>query len=150
MANKDTAKTYLQTGDYPTEAQFAQICEWQRWKDEMIAIADVVGLQNILNALSTPVQKFIVDVTTYVNYTIPVGFVQGKLYIIPTVSAFTTIRDTDAAVNLFVGVTGVDDIDPAKGAEYDISVFAATTARNIRVGPLPVGSTVYIVKTKLF
>lgn len=41
MANKDTAKQWFETGDFPTQTQFEQTLEWLRWKDEKIAFADL-------------------------------------------------------------------------------------------------------------
>lgn len=51
--NKDTVKPWFETGDYPTQAQFWQLFDWIRWKDESLAIGDVSGLQMILNSIAT-------------------------------------------------------------------------------------------------
>jgi hypothetical protein len=51
MANKDTSKQWFETNDTPSEAQFAQVFDWLRWKDEPITMADIAGLQGSINAL---------------------------------------------------------------------------------------------------
>lgn len=51
MVNKETSKQWFETGDFPTQAQFYQVFDWLRWKDEGISVADVANLQNILNTL---------------------------------------------------------------------------------------------------
>lgn len=53
MANKDTTKTWFETGDYPTQAQFWQAFEWLRWKDESLQISDISGLQQLVNSIIT-------------------------------------------------------------------------------------------------
>lgn len=53
MANIDTAKQWFKTGDYPTQAQFWQLFEWLRWKDEQLQITDIKDLPDILTDLIT-------------------------------------------------------------------------------------------------
>jgi hypothetical protein len=53
MAFKDDSKQYFQTGDYPTEAQFALVFDLLRWKDEPISINIITGLLDLLNAVKT-------------------------------------------------------------------------------------------------
>lgn len=53
MATKDTSKQWFETDDFPTQAQFYQVFDWLRWKDEKIDITDVNGLQTILNGIAT-------------------------------------------------------------------------------------------------
>jgi hypothetical protein len=55
-ANKDTSKPWFVTGAYPTQAQFYQVFDWLRWKDELLAITDIDGLQAILNTIITLAQ----------------------------------------------------------------------------------------------
>lgn len=59
MANKDNAKQWFQTGDYPTQEQFYQVFDWVRWKDEGISIADIANLQNIINSLQNTLNSII-------------------------------------------------------------------------------------------
>lgn len=50
----DTLKTYFQTGDKPTQAQFYAVLDSLRHKDNAIGAADLTTeLQNYLNSLST-------------------------------------------------------------------------------------------------
>lgn len=53
MANKDTVKQWFETGDFPTQTQFYQKFDWQRWKDEKIAADDLTPeLLALINAIS--------------------------------------------------------------------------------------------------
>ena len=49
MAFKDTAKNWFKTGLKPTEAQFGSVFDFLRWKDEKVPIADIEGIEEILN-----------------------------------------------------------------------------------------------------
>jgi hypothetical protein len=53
MALKDNVKPWFETGDYPTQAQFYQFFDNIWFKDEMLAIDNISGLQAILNSLSS-------------------------------------------------------------------------------------------------
>jgi hypothetical protein len=82
MANKDTSKQWFNTGDYPTEAQFAQVFEWLRWKDEALATGDVTGLDMALQQLQTNITNASgapTAVTIPANGTMEVGLPLGKL-----------------------------------------------------------------------
>ena len=50
MSYKDDSKLWLQTDDVPTQEQFADICDWLRWKDELILYGD---LHPLLQSLIT-------------------------------------------------------------------------------------------------
>lgn len=52
MSFKDDAKQWLETDDIPTESEFSQICDKQRWKDELIVLDDLA--QEILDILNGP------------------------------------------------------------------------------------------------
>lgn len=51
MAFIDTVNQWFETGDYPTQAQFWQKHAWLRWKDELLEITDVEGLQVLINSI---------------------------------------------------------------------------------------------------
>jgi hypothetical protein len=52
MAFKDVAKTYFETGDFPTEEQCAEVFDNLRWKDELIDAGDLsIAIVNQLNSL---------------------------------------------------------------------------------------------------
>lgn len=59
MANKELSKQWFETGDYPTQAQFAQVFEWLRWKDEGISIADVAMLQSVLDSIQVTLNSIL-------------------------------------------------------------------------------------------
>lgn len=82
MANKDTSKSWFETGDYPTQAQFAQVFEWLRWKDEQVGVGDlsaeIVVLLNSV-ALVLP-QLLIIAGGATGSYTIPAGYAIHRIY----------------------------------------------------------------------
>lgn len=49
MANRDTVKNWFKRGLKPLESQFHQLFDWIYFKDEGIAIGDVINLQTTLN-----------------------------------------------------------------------------------------------------
>lgn len=50
MAHQDTVKNWFKTGLKPTQAQFWAKFSFLRWKDEKIPVADIEGIEDILNA----------------------------------------------------------------------------------------------------
>jgi hypothetical protein len=50
MANKDTAKQWFVRKAKPTQAQFWQVLDWLRWKDEPVGIGDIDGLTEALQS----------------------------------------------------------------------------------------------------
>ncbi|HEY9534105.1 MAG TPA: hypothetical protein VIQ77_06190 [Mucilaginibacter sp.] len=93
MANKDTSKQWFEMGDYPTQAQFAQVFDWLRWKDEGISIADVANLQNFLNTLQTTL-----------NSIIPNQVISGGLVTIKSDDGTNVVLQIDATVYSLKGI----------------------------------------------
>lgn len=64
----DDSKQWLQTCDYPTQAQFYQILEWLRWTDILISESDLdaalVSKINAIHAGSRPERKVVPANTT--------------------------------------------------------------------------------------
>lgn len=146
MAFKDNSKAWFQTTFFPTQAQFWQVFDWLRWKDEPVSIAEVTGLADILNnsfAIVTK-EKFTVDGTGNFSYTIPAGFVLNSISVLPA-------ADGLAACTNVGGVSG--DIVPsdmvlaATGAYWLLSkqVIAATT---IIITAIP-NTVLVFIKTKI-
>ena len=121
MANKDTSKQWFETGDFPTQAQFAQVFEWLRWKDEQLAMADVVGLIAYLSSVIPPIE---ISINASGSYTIPAGYAIYKLYAKTILADSTLVIGTEefgddilavvdliAAITLGVDVTLVADAD---------------------------------------
>ena len=103
MANKDTAKLWFQTHDYPTQAEFYQLFEWLRWTDVPLNIAEVSGLTEILNGLATPVERFFTTGAVF-EHTIPIGYELERFVLQPAANCFPSaeIEDSDT-----VGLFGV-------------------------------------------
>lgn len=62
IVNRDTIKTWFETGDYPTQQQFADAWDSYWSKLEGIPISAVTGLSTVLNALQ-PNLPIVGDVT---------------------------------------------------------------------------------------
>lgn len=93
MANKENAKQWFETGDYPTQVQFAQVFDWLRWKDEGISIADVANLQNFLNTIQATL-----------NSLIPNMVISGGLVTIKSDDGTTVVLQIDATVYSIKGI----------------------------------------------
>lgn len=106
MVNKDTAKTWFETGDFPTQEQFYQTFDWLRWKDEGIDIADINNLQGILNSLQATI-----------NANLPSSLLTGGVVTIIS----------DDGTNVVVGIPQTQYV--YKGAEREIG---ATTVAIVR------------------
>ena len=124
MANKDTSKGWFETGDFPTQAQFAQVFDWQSWKDEPIGVLDLsTELRALLNLID--VAPLEVVVTGWAgSYTIPAGYAIHRIYarlstgfsIITagdSAGAADIINETDltAGITAAIDVTIIADID---------------------------------------
>lgn len=116
MANKDTVKQWFETGDYPTQGQFEQWIEWQRWKDEQLVISDVAGLADYLNNIGSQVAIPLTMGATK-NYTIPAGYSVYKIYLnTDYAEAQFFIGDSDGASDL------LEPVDIVAGATIPVTI----------------------------
>jgi|SRR5690242_3195320 len=141
MANKDTAKPWFNTGKYPTQAQFYQLFEWLRWKDEEIAIADVTGLQDIINDLPAPANG-VNPVSTFGlsadgSKTIPAGGILTQIIVDSDVDMVLNIGNAAGGNDIIadLAITGgvpmpITVVVYAKGADRDIFFSGITQATN--------------------
>lgn len=121
MANKDTSKQWFETGDYPTQAQFYQVWDWLRWKDEAIAIGDITGLQSILNSIATitamkALFRDTITLATDGEWTAPAGVVVVGMVVKST--GATTIK-----CGLSAGTDEVFNMDIAAGETVPIALI---------------------------
>ncbi len=145
MSFKEDAKQWFETGDYPTQAQFAQVFDWLRWKDEQQAISTIIGLQDILNDLApnTP-ETFTKSSGAGVsfNYTAPQNFLLEKIILIPS---------SNSTSSLYIdGVISIEDdaILTTKGTVWTLELIALTD-RAVNITGLPAGSKIIIIKRKI-
>ena len=148
MANKDTSKQWFETGDFPTQAQFAQVFEWLRWKDEALGIGDITGLQDILNALTTPVQSFIYGPDWDGRYTIPAGFMLEFIIVIPAVDAYPYAQTVGGAGGDLVPLDLENIVTPAEPAVWGLYKYYGVE-KVIEVVNVPLASIVKFVKRKI-
>ena len=134
MAFIDNVKQWFKTNDKPTQGQFYSWMNWLRWKDEVLAITEITGLQAALNALGTPIQKF--EATGLFTYVIPQGYLVEWVHIKPT---------TDCTVQLDNGNGFVTDVDVvASHGEPIVCMYAAGIDRTITIIGLPLKTLIYI------
>jgi hypothetical protein len=139
MAFKDTVKTWFQTGLKPTQGQFWSWMDKLRWKDEPIAITEVTGLQDFLNALGPKIQRF--EATGTFRYTIPVGFIVEWLLVKPTLDCTVTIDDGNG------NASNVDVI--ALHGEPITCMYNAGEERVIEITNLPLKTLVFVKRYQL-
>jgi hypothetical protein len=72
ITNRDTIKTWFETGDYPTQQQFADAWDSYWNKLEGIPISAVTGLSTVLNALQ-PNLPIVGDVAGNGTVVLPAG-----------------------------------------------------------------------------
>lgn len=151
MANKDTAKTYFQTGDKPSQSQFYQTFDWLRWADDTIAIADVTGLtaalalkadQASLAALINILFPFKVLLTANGSYTIPAGMIVEKIILTPAATATLKIGTTNGGEEIMIADT------VAGGADKSVTVDIIARADTIIYFTGLVGSTTILIYRK--
>lgn len=138
MPFKNTVKQWFQTTFKPKQAQFWEWMDNIRWADEPIAIADVTDLENLLNTLGQPIQKFVVSGAF--NYTIPAGYLVEWVLIKPT---------TNATVNI---VSGNDSNNVDVLADFGEPIacnYYAVANRVIDISGLPINTIIYVKRYKL-
>lgn len=151
MAYIDNVKPWFETGDFPTQAQFYQMFEWLRWRDQPLAIADITNLTSILNELASPVEAFITTGADF-QYTIPLGFLMEKIVVKPfsNCSPFASIEDSDVDdVFLSLIPDDPDTIMKPSGKCFSIDEPALIKTREIIIYNLPPGSKVILIKRKI-
>lgn len=145
MTNKDTAKTWFERGDKPTQAQFAQVFEWLRWKDEAIdAPSDNNKLDKIVfdafeqgQLVSFPAGNgsFILDA----NYLLE------KVIVFPPIDALVKIGDTVGGEELCPETP----VTSATGGVIEVNAFANGVARTIHLSGIPVNTKIIFIKRKI-
>ena len=131
MAFKDSSKQWFETGDFPTQAQFAQVFEWLRWKDEPLAIADITNLQTILNSLipggASPLLAASLTLAADGVYVVPSGYAVFKMYM-KSVAAVTLTIGSVSVADLYAGPFDLA-ANAATAMAIDIVAQAATTIK---------------------
>ena len=154
MANKDNAKQWFETGDYPTQAQFAQVFEWLRWKDESVAIIDVAGLTDILNGLQLPIVSkdlFVTGIGGIGYYNLPFGYILNSMAIFPNADAANAYAVYDADNSDIIPADATRSI-PTTGRLFTLTEmnygYNVGVAKTIKV-VAPQGTIIIIIKTKI-
>jgi hypothetical protein len=113
----DILKSWFQTGDKPTQSQFADLIDSFVHKDAGISIENVAGLIDVLNlkassvaldALRALVQPVKVELTADGTYTLPAGFQIWKMTITPQQETGLVIEELE----------GAGDILDLSGSDY--------------------------------
>jgi hypothetical protein len=153
MANKDTAKQWFEKGDKPTQAQFAQVFEWLRWKDEAVDIATDPAL---VAALLLKLDKTVFDAFEQgqkvdfpagdASYNLDANYLLEKVIILPPIDApGVKIGDTDGGEE----ISPETPVSAANGGVIEVNVFANGAARTIYFGGIPVNTKIIFIKRKI-
>lgn len=152
MANKDTAKTWFEKGDKPTQAQFAQVFEWLRWKDEALDIATDAAL---IAALNLKNDKAVFDAFEQGqlvsfpdgdgSFAIGANYLLEKVIVLPPIDATVKIGDTDGGDELCPEV----EITSANGGVIEVNAFANGAVRTIYLSGIPVNTKIIFIKRKI-
>jgi hypothetical protein len=143
MSFLNTVKQWFQTGDFPTEAQFAQLFDYLRFKDQKVAVADVDGLVDLING-NEPLIK-ITATGAAIPQTIPVGYAMECIYITAPTACTPSVRNAAGAAG---------DIIPAADTGetvhvFGIMIFRPAAALSILVEDVPAGSQVIFQRRKI-
>lgn len=147
MPNIDTVKTWFETGDYPTQAQFEQFFEWIRWKDDLIEINEVRDLVESLNELALPIIK----ITTALAETpvvIPAGYALEQIWIVPISNCVPIITSEGSPTEGDILSEDEVPVTPTVGRQYMVNLFCVTS-KTIVFKEVPVGSTIVLKRRKI-
>jgi hypothetical protein len=147
MANRDTAKQWFQTGDKPTQAQFHQLLDYLRFKDEEITVADIQDLLDVLGAKADTSalegfeqgQRVMADADF--SYDIPEGCMLEKIIVLPGSDTNFKIGSDYAGDDICPEVLVTEDA----GLPIVLHIYAKV-ARVIYLGGIPTGSAVVFFK----
>jgi hypothetical protein len=143
MSFLNTVKQWFQTGDYPTQAQFYQLFEFIRFKDEAVAVADVAGLVDLLNGAEALIK--VTATGSNITQTIPAGYAMECIYI-------TSPTNCTPSVMYAAGTSG--DIIPAADIGdvvhvFHLIIFRPAAAIDIVVEGVPAGANVIFQRRKI-
>lgn len=143
MANKDTAKQWFERGDKPTQAQFAQVFDWLRWKDEVIIVAsdDNKLDKAVFDAFE---QGLKVDFPTGDgSFILDANYLLEKVIVLPPVDApIVSIGDTDGGQE----IAPETPVSALTGGVIEVNVFANGVARTIYLNGIPVNTKIIFIK----
>lgn len=152
MAFKDDFKQFFETGDKPTQAQFASLFEKLRWKDENLEIENVNNLMQILlgKADDATLQQLIGEQELKLYdadgpYTIAAGYLIEKVIIMPGVNADISIGSSP---DFPEDITPLTSMDSNRGEVVILNLFARAE-RIIHFFGLPAGSSIVFFKKKI-
>lgn len=131
--NRESAKSWFETGDYPTQAQFAQLFEWLLFKDEGIAMADVAGLVAALagkvdiasfNALTARLVPTVLNITANATFNLPMGLGLAEIGFLATSTMTIRIGTTNGGQEI------MEDVELSAGSylEYQTPMAYANGA----------------------
>jgi hypothetical protein len=147
MADRDIVKQWFETGDKPTQAQFHQLFDKLRFKDEAIAVADIDDLVDLLQekALASSLNAFEqgerVEVDADFSYDIPEGYLLEKIVVLPGTDATIKIGNDFAGDD----ICGEIEVTEEKGEVLLLNLYAKAS-RVIYFGGMNPGSAVIFFK----
>lgn len=147
MAQKDTAKTWFEKGDKPTQAQFAQLFDWLIFSDQLISINQIDQLQTILQNKQDKGGDNSIERITLAGdgfYDLAENHILEKVAVLPSADA-----------NLKIGLTANgEELSPSipvtvsDGAVIELNVLAIGVKRIFFTGT-PADTNIYLFKKPL-
>lgn len=148
MAHIDTVKPWFETGDFPTQAQFYQLFEWLRFRDQAIPMNEVSGLIDALNALALPLETYI-TVDAEHSYNIPAGYALEQVWLVPVTNCTPYITSVGSSEEGdIMPPDEANEVTVAQGAMWLLNLFTVA-GKTITFKGLPIGSKIIIKKRKI-
>jgi hypothetical protein len=145
MANRDTAKSWFERGDKPTQAQFAQVFEWLRWKDEAIENApDASKLDKIIFDAFEQGQLVAFPAGDS-SFALDANYLLEKVIVLPPIDALVKIGDTVGGEEICPEV----EVKAANGGVILVNAFANGGVRRIYFTGIPVNTKIVFIKRKI-
>jgi hypothetical protein len=149
MAFKDDIKPYFRDEQYPNEDQFAEAFDKQRWKDEPIPMADIIGLVDALNTATGIMPDKVVSAIGVIEYTIPTGWRLESVILEPSVDTFPYMGTADGGTYDIMPLDLDNPVTAADGVTWEVSVYAKNAPIVVTIGNMPVTSEAYFIKRKI-
>lgn len=148
MAFIDNIKPWFETNDKPTQAQFYQVFDWLRWKDEFINMADITGLVNALlgKVNTSDYEGQLIAYDAAATYVVPNGWLLEK--IIPYWGEAGAISVSEVQMG-DSEIINMEDLAAGWIRPITVDVFAGGGDKNVYIDGVPAGSKIVFLKRKI-
>jgi hypothetical protein len=145
MANKETAKSWFERGDKPTQAQFAQVFDWLRWKDEELPTpSDANKLDKIVFDAFEQGQVVAFPAGNG-SFVLDANYLLEKVIVLTPIDALVKIGDTFGGEE----VCPETPVSSAIGGVIEVNAFANGVARTLFLSGIPVNTKIVFIKRRI-